>query len=53
MELIPNPLNRPDGRHWCNPASAGHLEPETAVQCGDCGRVWVFDGINTWSEKVE
>lgn len=49
MNLIPNPINRPDGRHWCNPASADTANGD--VVCPDCGRVWsVEDGV--WFEKA-
>jgi len=41
------PINRPDGRHWCNPASAD--PEESPVTCPDCGLEWEFDGVNLWS----
>lgn len=41
------PINRPDGRHWCNPASAD--PEESPVTCPDCGMEWEFDGVNLWS----
>ena len=48
------PINRDDGRHWCNPASA---DPEDSpVKCPDCGTEWEFDGENVWSivgEEIE
>jgi hypothetical protein len=45
------PINRDDGRHWCNPASA---DPgDSPVECPDCGRIWVYDGENTWAEPHE
>ena len=45
------PINRPDGRHWCNPASA---DPnDSPVTCPDCGQQWGFDGVNVWSPVEE
>jgi len=32
------PINRPDGRHWCNPASVDPSDVE--AECPDCGTVW-------------
>ena len=49
MKKIPDPINRPDGRHWCNPASAPLDGGD--VKCPDCGKVWGNDGGNVWSEK--
>lgn len=45
------PINRPDGRHWCNPASAA--PEESPVVCPDCGKMWEFDGVNVWSLAEE
>lgn len=38
------PINRDDGRHWCDPAS----EPveDSPWTCPDCGTVWVADTTN-------
>lgn len=35
------PINRPDGRHWCDPASE---TPDESGQwtCPDCETVWLF-----------
>lgn len=44
-------INRPDGRHWCAPATAP--ESEVLVIC-DCGKVWSYDApTSTWSELSE
>lgn len=45
------PINRPDGRHFCNPASAG--PEESPVTCPECGTKWEFDGKQTWSRVEE
>lgn len=42
-----DPINRPDGRHWCNPASSDPAD--SPVTCPDCGQKWEFDGVNVWS----
>lgn len=35
------PINRPDGRHWCNPAAESPDEDGQWV-CPDCGETWLF-----------
>ena len=46
------PINRDDGRHWCNPGSG---EPsDTSDTCPGCGAVWVLaDGVWVLSEPSE
>ncbi len=46
-----DPINRPDGRHWCNPASADPAD--SPVTCLDCGQNWEFDGEAVWEEMNE
>ena len=46
-----SPKNLPDGRHWCDPASAD--PEESPVTCPDCGTVWVFDGFQTWAQPQD
>lgn len=38
------PINRPDGRHWCNPASADPAD--SPVTCPDCETVWYATRTN-------
>jgi hypothetical protein len=48
------PINRNDGRHWCNPASAN--PEDSPVTCPDCGKMWEFSdssGVNLWSQVEE
>lgn len=44
------PINRPDGRHWCDPASE---KPDENGQwtCPDCGTVWHYDTTTQVWEK--
>lgn len=44
------PINRPDGRHWCDPASETP-DDNGGWKCPDCGQEWLFDVIGgrpTW-----
>ncbi len=46
------PIDRPDGRHWCNPGSE---EPSEASEvCPGCGAAWVLvEGVWTLSEVTD
>ena len=35
------PINRPDGRHWCDPASETP-DDNGGWKCPDCGQEWLF-----------
>lgn len=46
------PINRPDGRHWCDPASE---EPDEDGQwtCPECGTIWLRSISGTFWETSE
>ena len=45
------PINRPDGRHWCDPGSETPDESGSWV-CPDCGQEWLYDATKqTWETR--